>query len=323
MTDLCWQPLHRALSARASAGDRLLWIVSPFVKSGALERLLTDIEVAPGFTVIARWNAGDLVSGVSDLSVYELLTDRGCKLYANARVHLKLYVFESDIAFSTSGNVTDRGLGYCNPEQANVEVGSEVPLNAADWTELFRLIASSRQITPDVYDRFSRYVEQQPAPERHAVPDLFGPAKVFTLALLPATETPSLLADVYLAGDRTEYDAELLRRVYHDCGVFDIRSGLSRSEFDIALGNGFRQNAFVKDFIAFLRLHGSLRFGAVNDWIHQKCEDVPLPYRWEIKSNTRILYNWLEHYFPEITWSRPNYSQVILWREAAGEPGTE
>lgn len=46
---------------------------------------------------------------------------------------------------------------------------------------------------------------------------------------------------------------------------------------------------------------------------HLLKEDVPLPYRWEIKDNTRIFYNWLAHFFDEITWDRPNYSQVIYW----------
>jgi hypothetical protein len=71
----------------------------------------------------------------------------------------------------------------------------------------------------------------------------------------------------------------------------------------------------VTDFVELLKVERSLRFGAVNDWIHKKCEDVPLPYRWEIKDNTRIFYDWLAHYFPNITWDRPNYSQVIYWNK--------
>jgi len=71
-----------------------------------------------------------------------------------------------------------------------------------------------------------------------------------------------------------------------------------------------------------LKHERNLRFGAVNKWIHEKCEDVPLPYRWEIKENTRIFYDWLAHYVPEISWVRPKYSQVISWG-CAERPQTE
>ena len=79
------------------------------------------------------------------------------------------------------------------------------------------------------------------------------------------------------------------------------------------MGAAFRATPFVSAFVAHLKSERSLHFGAVNAWIHQQCEDVPLPYRWEIKDNTRIFYNWLAHFFDEITWDRPNYSQVIYW----------
>jgi hypothetical protein len=106
-----------------------------------------------------------------------------------------------------------------------------------------------------------------------------------------------------------------MRRGIHDLVTFHVRPGLDRSEMDQQLGNSFRQTAFVVEFVKLLKTKQSLRFGAVNDWIHSKCEDVPLPYRWEIKENTRIFYNWLEHFYPEITWDRPHYSQVIYWKE--------
>ena len=41
----------------------------------------------------------------------------------------------------------------------------------------------------------------------------------------------------------------------------------------------------------------------------------PSPYRWEIKANTRILYDWLEYFFMEIRWDRPRHSQVIYWQQ--------
>jgi hypothetical protein len=100
----------------------------------------------------------------------------------------------------------------------------------------------------------------------------------------------------------------------HDLVTFHIPPDLSRIDFDKSLGQAFCKTPFVIDFIELLRSERSLRFGAVNNWLHEKCEDVPLPYRWEIKENTRIFYDWLACFFPEISWDRPNYSQVIYWK---------
>jgi hypothetical protein len=147
-------------------------------------------------------------------------------------------------------------------------------------------------------------------------PDLLGPAKMFTLASLPATDGPDELADFYFNPTVFQRRSESVRRAFQDLATFAIPLGLSRVEFEKTLGNAFRTNPFVLDFVEYLRTEKSLRFGAVNTWIYEKCEDVPLPYRWEIKANTHAFYNWLAHFYREVTWDRPNYSQVIYWNVA-------
>ena len=43
------------------------------------------------------------------------------------------------------------------------------------------------------------------------------------------------------------------------------------------------------------------------------------PYRWEVKDNTRILYDWLAYFVAEVTWDVPGFSQVIYWTPAAND----
>jgi hypothetical protein len=317
MSRLVWQPIHAALDDRAAGGERLFWIVAPFVKLDALERLFESAKPDQGLKLICRWKPEDLISRVSDLEVFGFLKDRGCELYVNQQIHMKLYAFESNVAVSTSANLTLRGLGYVDLAQANIEVGSEVELTAADWVNLYRLVRGSRLVTNDVYARFEAYVRANPSPPlAPTAPDLLGPAKRFTLASLPATDCPEELADCYFNPPPSGGSAEAVRRAYQDLATFGIPSGLSRTEFHSVLGNAFRTSPFVEEFIEYLRVEKSLRFGAVNNWIHGKCEDVPLPYRWEIKSITHGFYNWLSHFFAEVTWERPRHSQVIHWRRA-------
>jgi hypothetical protein len=316
MATLVWSPVYRVLEDRIQSGDETNFLIVPFIKVDALRQLHWIQTKRIRAKVICRWLPGDLIAGVSDVEVFTYLKAAGCQLYVNNDIHMKLYVFESNIAFNTSANLTLRGLGYGEP--ANIEVGSMVTLTPEDWANIYRILLTSRQVDDAVYERAKAFVENNPRPGLgRAEPDFFDKAKVFTIGALPAMATPAQLASYYFAPDSNAHTPEVIRRATHDLVAFDIPPGLTNPQFEQRLGDAFRKAPFVVDFVAFLKAQGSLRFGAVNDWLHQKCEDVPLPYRWQIKENTAIFYDWLAHYVPGVSWDRPNYSQVIYWRSNA------
>jgi hypothetical protein len=309
-----WGAMSQALEGHVRGGDPMLLLISPFIGLEALKRCVDNTGAHSGIKVVTRWRPEDVRTGVSDISIFPYLRERGIPLYVNDRIHLKLYICHSNIAFSTSGNLTLRGFGYV--ENANIEIGSFVHLRQLDWLMLYELIRTSRQVDEQMYERYRLYLENVAnMPEFTGPPlDLGSATKTYTISSLPAMESPDELAQYYFFSDAAQPTPELLRRATHDLFIFDIPSGLSKTEFTVRLGDSFRRSPFVVDFIEVLQVARSLRFGAVNEWIHSKCEDVPLPYRWEIKDNTRILYNWLQHFIPEVSWSQPNYSQVICWQ---------
>ena len=312
---LVWNPVYKAIEERINNGDDILLIIVPFAKLAALQQLDWVKTRRTKIKIVCRWAIEDLASGVSDVEVFTYLKALGCELYVNAHIHLKLYVFESNFAFATSGNLTLAGLGYS--AHPNVEVGNMVQLTTADWARIYQLIASSRQVDDLIYERVKDYLESMPQLGRiSAIPDLFGDPKRYTIASLPATDSPTELMNYYLDQSGAQYSADLVRRAAHDLVTFGTPDGLRRDALEKHLASAFKKTPFVVDFVELLKVERSLRFGAVNDWIHRRCEDVPLPYRWEIKENTCFFYNWLAHCFPEITWDRPNYSQVIYWDRA-------
>lgn len=296
------------------AGDAIITLISPFAKLDALKALLATRRKDDGLRLILRLKPEDLVSGASDLSIYPFLRDQGIPVFYNHSIHLKLFVFDSNQCLVTSGNITRRGLGL--DSNGNVEAGALVHLDGEDWKRIYDLLNASRMFDDLLYERLSKYVAETPAPS--GLPKFEWPAEPpgrFTISSLPATETVEALSSAYFSRSLDSYSKEDVRRIAHDLAVFSIPSGLSREMFDQQLRESFCGSPFVSAFTAFLKAHGSLRFGAVNDWIHRMCEDVPLPYRWELKENTRIFYNWLAHFVPEITWDRPNYAQVIYWNK--------
>lgn len=314
MSILAWSPICHVLEKQIQSGDDLILLIVPFIKVDALRELHEVHKNKVKLRVICRWRPEDIVSGASDIDVFSYLREIDSQLYLNNDIHLKLYVFNSNTAFNTSGNLTLRGLGYS--EKSNIEAGNLVTLTEFDWVKIYRIIDTSHLVDDALYSKYKAFLDQQPKTKPPAYPsDLFPVVKKYTISSLPATENPVKLSDYYFNPTEADFTLEEVRRALHDLVVFDIPQGLNETEFWQRLGKNFRNSSFVKDFVEILKLNQSMHFGAVNDWIHQKCEDVPLPYRWEIKENTHIFYDWLARFIPEISWDRPNYSQVIYWKE--------
>jgi len=310
---LVWSPVFRVLEDRLKSGDKLLLIVVPFIKVEALKQLMWVTDVCPSLKVVVRWRPGDLIAGVSDLNIYPFLKEHGVPLYFNRNIHLKLYAFESNDAFSTSGNLTLKGLGYT--QKGNIEVGNMVSLSPRDWEELFGIIDGSTQVDDAVYAAFLKALEGAPkvGGNPDAVPWPTFPRKLFTIQTLPASETPEALMEYYVNPNRHIGGPEEFRRFSHDLAIYQVPTGLASQDLTLYLAAAFKRHPFISSFVSELQRRSSMSFGAVTAWIHSNCEDVPVPYRWAIKDSVRILFNWLQFAYPEITWDTPRYAQVIYW----------
>jgi len=314
---LIWSPIHDAIEQRIQLGDKLLLIISPFIKHGALDRLLVTDSFDEETKVIVRWQPFDILNAVSDLSIYHLLEARGVSLYRHEHIHLKLYVFDSNIAFHSSGNLTDRGLGYSKP--GNVEIGCFIELNNEDWSSIYTLIGHSLLVNDAIYEQFVEFARNHKLPlAGSATLDLKIPGtEPFLTSSLPAVKTPQDLLAWSIAGvDRT--DPEAVRRFIHDVQLYNIPTSLEESRLEDYLRQSFISQPFVMDIVAHIEEEGSVHFGGINNWIHAHCADVPLPYRWEIKETTNTLYNWLNYFIEEISWDIPGkHSQVIYWNKGS------
>jgi hypothetical protein len=105
LVDAGWgRELTDALGADASE----LRMISPFIKAGALDRLLS---LKPGkIRVITRFNLADFAEGVSDVGALRMLLDAGARVRGIRKLHAKLYLFGASRAVITSANLTKSAL---------------------------------------------------------------------------------------------------------------------------------------------------------------------------------------------------------------------
>lgn len=314
--NLVWSPVASHLVSRCENEGGVRLLVAPFIQRDAFRHMLDRLSSHSDLKVITRWNASDLASGASDPFVFEECRERRVPLYLHERIHLKLVTMGSGICFCGSANITATGLGL--HDQGNVEAGTWVLIGPDDWRHLYEIVHSSRLVDDAVFDAAVGYREEF----LHAAPPLpplelpLSPPSDLTLASLPATLTPQdVLAIADGSGPETGEDVDVNRQM-HDLVHFGVPWNGDRDAFLLGMGGRFLAHAFVREVIEHVRSSGSLRFGEMVAWIHSRCRDVPVPFRWEVKHATSALYNWLAFYVPEISWSVPGQrSQVIVWTD--------
>jgi hypothetical protein len=85
-----------------------LRIICPFIKTGALDSVLTG---KPGnIQVITRFNLAEFAEGVNDIPALRKLLRAGARVRGVKNLHAKLYLFGSSRAIITSANLTDAAL---------------------------------------------------------------------------------------------------------------------------------------------------------------------------------------------------------------------
>jgi HKD family nuclease len=85
-----------------------LRIISPFIKVGALQRLLSVRPKA--VKAITRFNLADFAEGVSDIAALRRLLASGGTVRGIRNLHAKMYLFGSKRAIVTSANLTEAAL---------------------------------------------------------------------------------------------------------------------------------------------------------------------------------------------------------------------
>jgi len=290
-------------------------VIAPFIQRDAFSHLLDQLSPHAELKVITRWNSTDLASGVSDPFVFEECRDRHIPLYLHSSIHLKLVTMGSGLCLCGSANITATGLGLHN--HGNVEAGVWARIGLADWRRVYEIVNRSRVADQAIFEAAVAYREKF----LHAVPPL-PPLELplsqpvdLTLTSLPASMSPEDVA-AFAAGDedRPVLSDIDVNRLMHDLVHFGALGVEDRDAILKRIGERFLSQPFVRQIINHVRESGTMRFGEMAAWIHSRCRDVPVPFRWEVKEATRAMYNWLAYYVSEISWSVPGQrSQIICW----------
>ena len=195
LIDRHWLPeFDHALRTDRSA----LRIVCPFIKAGALDRLLSP---RPGLIqVITRFNLADFADGVSDLAALRCVLAAGGSVRGIRHLHAKLYLFGTGRAIVTSANLTSAGLstnhefGIVTEDRAAIEsclayfdglwrrAGSDLQLQQLDRWDLAvadHLASGGRPTSSGGLEDFGADAGFWPSPDTGPPPVFSDPPQAF------------------------------------------------------------------------------------------------------------------------------------------------
>ena len=276
-------------------------ILSAFIKHNAFEWLKeqvenTDIKVV----VVARWRLDDLIAKVSDLSVYKQCQELGWTFKVDERLHAKLFLIDSSVAFVGSSNLTGAGLGLT--EKSNFELSTKTEVTDIDIDKVHKYIDSCRAMTDDLYNQMKSFVDSIDPPKRTPYK---WPSSIKNLL---EQKVDYLWVDELLFTSPNSNDDDDIR---HDSSLLEV----DRLDIDVDLLRAkFTELRIVKWLYSQLLKEESksLRFGAISSRLHDALLNDPKPYRKEVKDFQVNLFNWLKYLeLPDFEFRKYNVSETI------------
>ena len=293
------RPIGEILLGSARAGTREAIIIAPFIKSHALTRLLTALDDEVRLSVVTRWRVDEIVAGVSDLGVWDLVASRPDSMMAlDLDLHAKYYRFDED-AFIGSANLTGAGMGWS--PTPNLEL--LVPHDPIPSFEVEALRRATPLIQAEV-DRWSTVIDSLPKP---ASPHL--PAQPEVSNWFPRTRDPANLFIAYTG----RHDL-MSRAAAADCaldlGYLSPPAGLEEAQFIGVVSTTLLTTPLARDLQQFLM--DRRRFGEGRAWIEQ-WRGTPSA---QAQRDWQVVVRWLRYFLPQqVEYSRPRHTESIQWRE--------
>lgn len=298
------------LVAQASAE---VFLVAPFIKRDAFERVISCVKEGVRVTCVTRWRLPEMITGVNDPDIWEIVRVlEGGRLLVNHSLHAKYYRGD-DSCLIGSANLTGAALGWsASPNwellMAPDDGGSlrrQFEEELLEWStrvddSLYSIVAErvriGKELMPKVAEEGELYLGQAPGEESldygSWLPQLRHPAELY---LAYRSETSVLT--------RAAREA-----AFRDMSQFVLSPGLDRAAFEAEIGIQLLGKPLVKQVDGFVS--EPRRFGEVRQLLREAMRDgkcgLEPGHAWQ------TLMRWLLYFLPNrYRMAVPSHSEIF------------
>jgi len=279
----------------SSAKERVV-LVAPFIKVDALQRVLDAIPISAGLHIdcVTRWRPEDIVDGVCDLEIFEVITDReNAQLWRHPNLHAKFFRADQSCLLGSS-NLTGRALGWRLPTNLELLVQLDMNLHELQAWET-SLMSSCVSVTVELRDQIAHQAADLAAqrPKKTSIDVEHDDDPTFRW--IPLCPSPERLFKVYTG----ELDEAKMVRSAFEFAQRDLRTlgppkGYSEEQFLEYVADRLQKLEVVQKVVSASSSGVSDTQAAdlIAEYIDASSMISPTD-AW------RILKRWMMHFFPE------------------------
>lgn len=282
-----------------------LTLYSAFIKQDLLEEI---IKIANGSIkqIVVRWQAYDLIMGVSDIDIYETCKENNITLYRNSKLHAKCIINENNDCILGSANYTNNGMR--NTPYSNWEVNTRVnQLDVESQLLLKRILNDSILVSDQWVNETRKLIDEKSIQLPKVELPIQKNDKDFLLSALPLSKSPRRLFEIINGLEEESLDTFEREASIHDIALYDLQMSDFKNldVFLDILRTNFIKHSFILAFLKFLYSKEDKMCGYTEAciWIAANCEDVPIPSRFSIRDASFVdpLFVWCAFFCENIS----------------------
>jgi len=292
-----------------------LILVSPFIKEKALRRLLDQVQEHVKLTCVTRWRPEEVKAGVSDLSVWDIVSSRPLStLLLMPTLHAKYYRSD-DSCLIGSANLTLTALGWSRNPNLELLIQVDCDSDLAAWeSELYgKSVIANESIREQIQKLVDQLDDTPLVGVDHSIhedEEEFEGHELTSIGTeywLPTLRYPDLLFSAY-SGSLDTLTTGARQTAISDLTHLKLGNGLRERAFKAVVGALLLQMPQVHSVDQFLS--EPRRFGEVRALLRTLQKENG---SYNSSDGWQTLMRWLRYFLPErYNVSVVDYSEIMF-----------
>lgn len=298
--------VHDLLLNLCTSAKKEILLVAPFIKESVLSYLVNHIDIDVKLTCVTRWRPEEIISGVSDIEVYDLLKKiKNGNLFLYPWLHAKYYRGDGQVLVG-SMNLTQRAIGFSAP--TNFEILVYVDPSSSELNDFEdKLFYSAVEVDDYLFNSMKLAIEQLKSIEfKPIIYQVNNKTESFTdpHRWIPWCPAPDRLYNVYANINTWQLVTSAEKDARRDLSILNMPQGLDLNSFE----------KFVASTLDQMPLINRIDRKSISGISDQEAETI-LTQRANLVHSSevhwRIVKSWLIHFFPE-RYRRRTETEVLV-----------